>query len=375
MTFLYDEKILEEFEKVLQPKIAQVAPQQQVFTPAQMQDVALKLLGNIKTSYSPIEVQNNAQLFSKNTFSLNALIEWLLTNKVKYNGHQIISNDKFNLDKSIEYVNYVPGGANTFVWKDGIVNFLKDLKQQADSSNNAYFSEHVSGLIADANKELQAGLDESKAKPVEETKEPQQAQQPATQLGGTLNQEHQGTEQNVIQKAVYTTQETLKQRTGSDSIDLPFDTETNDVNIRSIDNFTRQVSFSFQTAIAQNKWGIIESQIQQISNAITRWNGVATPTAREGGFQLNINTNVDSFVNTYADSDYAKARAMLNSLIPLLQGIHNLLNTLLASPVFVELLGGSGNITNQTSRAQEMIASAQHWISRIEDVLKDNARR
>jgi hypothetical protein len=365
MTFLYNEQILKEFSKLLEPKVAQQAPQQ-AFTPAQMQDVALKLLNNIKISYSPIEVADNAQLFSRNAQNLNELTAWMLNNKVIYNGHPIVLSDKFQLDKAVPYVEF----NNAYVWKDGLVEFLKDLQNQSKDSGNNLFMQHVSGLISDANTELQAGLVEESVKPaVDTTKENQQAQQQDQQQTA---QQGQG---SAVQQAVYNTNKVLKQRTGSDSIELPFDVDTNDVDIRRINDFTNCISFTFQTAIAPNKWGMIESQVQQISGALTRWNSVATPEAREGGFQLSINTDIDSFVNTYANKDFAKALAMLNNLVPLFQGTHNLLNTLLASPVYVNKLGGAGNITNQASRAQEMITWAQHWISRIEDVLRNNARK
>ena len=376
MTFLYDEEILKEFSKLLEPKVAQQAPQQ-AFTPTQMQDVALKLLNNIKTSYSPIEVPNNAQLFSRNAQNLNNLTTWMLNNKVSYNGHPIVLSDKFQLNKTIPYMEF-NNAPPLYVWKDGLVEFLKDLQTQAQNSNNNLFMQHVSGLISDANRQLQAGLEEQTAKPEDTAKGNQQAQQqgkPANEQDQNQQGHTQQGEGSAVQKAVYQTKEVLKQRTGSDNIDLPFDVDTNDVNIRDMRDFASQISFTFQTAIAQTKWGIIESQVQQVSNAISKWLAVATPEAKEGGFELSINTDIDSFVNTYADKDYTKARAMLNNLIPLLQGTHNLLNTLLASPVYVELFGGAGNITNQSSRAQEMITYAQHWISRIEDVLRNNAVR
>jgi hypothetical protein len=372
MSFLYDEQILKEFSKLLEPKVAQQAPQQQAFSPAQMQDVALKLLNNIKTSYSPIEVPNNAQLFSRNAQNLNELTMWMLDNKVSYNGHPIVMSDKFQLNKTIPYIEFSNDAPPTYVWKDGLIAFLKDLQNQAKDSGNNLFIQHVNGLISDANNKLQAGIAEETAKPADETKENQQAQQ-----GQQIDQQDQ-TQQNqgsAIQKAVYQTKEVLKQNTGTDSINLPFDVDTNQLSIGDINDFNRQISFTFKTAIAQNKWGIIYSQVQQISNAINGWNAVATPEAREGGFELNVNTDIDAFVNTYANKDFTKARAMLNNLIPLLQGVGNLLKTLLASPVYVEMFRGVGNISNQASRAQETVSWAQHMTSRIDTVLTNNARR
>jgi len=373
MTFLYDEQILKEFSKLLEPKIAQQAPQQ-AFTPAQMQDVALKLLNNIKTSYSPIEVPEGAQLFSRNAQNLNELTMWMLNNKVKYNNHPIVLHDKFQLDKSVQYTEF----NNAYVWKDGLVEFLKDLQNQAKDSNNNLFMQHVNGLISDANKDLQAGLaTEEDAKSTGETKQnqPTQQGQPTAQQDQSEQGQSQQGQGSAVQKAVYETQQVLKQNTGSDSFELPFDVDTNDVDIKRMNNFARQIGFTFQTAIDQSKWGIMNSQVEQVLSSISKWYIVATPEAKQGGFQLSINTNIDSFVNTYADKDYTKALAMLNNLIPLLQVTHNLLNTLLASKTYVQLSNGAGNLTNQASRAQEMITWAQHWISRIEDILRNNAVR
>lgn len=373
MTFLYDEQILKEFSKLLEPKIAQQAPQQ-AFTPAQMQDVALKLLNNIKTSYSPIEVPEGAQLFSRNAQNLNELTMWMLNNKVKYNNHPIVLHDKFQLDKSVQYTEF----NNAYVWKDGLVEFLKDLQNQAKDSNNNLFMQHVNGLISDANKDLQAGLaTEEDAKSTGETKQnqPTQQGQPTAQQDQSEQGQPQQGQGSAVQKAVYETQQVLKQNTGSDSFELPFDVDTNDVDIKRMNNFARQIGFTFQTAIDQSKWGIMNSQVEQVLSSISKWYIVATPEAKQGGFQLSINTNIDSFVNTYADKDYTKALAMLNNLIPLLQVTHNLLNTLLASKTYVQLSNGAGNLTNQASRAQEMITWAQHWISRIEDILRNNAVR
>jgi len=373
MTFLYDEQILKEFSKLLEPKIAQQAPQQ-AFTPAQMQDVALKLLNNIKTSYSPIEVPEGAQLFSRNAQNLNELTMWMLNNKVKYNNHPIVLHDKFQLDKSVQYTEF----NNAYVWKDGLIEFLKDLQNQAKDSNNNLFMQHVNGLISDANKDLQAGLaTEEDAKSTGETKQnqPTQQGQPTAQQDQSEQGQSQQGQGSAVQKAVYETQQVLKQNTGSDSFELPFDVDTNDVDIKRMNNFARQIGFTFQTAIDQSKWGIMNSQVEQVLSSISKWYIVATPEAKQGGFQLSINTNIDSFVNTYADKDYTKALAMLNNLIPLLQVTHNLLNTLLASKTYVQLSNGAGNLTNQASRAQEMITWAQHWISRIEDILRNNAVR
>jgi hypothetical protein len=376
MSFLYDEQILKEFSKLLEPKTAQQAPQQ-AFTPAQMQDVALKLLNNIKTSYSPIEVPNNAQLFSRNAQNLNELTTWMLNNKVSYNGHPIVLADKFQLDKTIPYIE-INNAPPIYAWKDGLIAFLKDLQNQAKDSGNNLFMQHVSGLISDANNELQAGIAEEAAKPVADktNKQTQQQGQPTAQQDQGQGQQGQGQGQATeVQKAVYQTKEVLKQNTGSDNINLPFDVDTNQLSISDINDFNRQISFTFRTAIEKNKWGIIYSQIQQISNAINNWNSIATPEAQEGGFELNINTDIDVFINTYANKDFTKARAMLNNLVPLLQGIGNLLKTLLASPVYVSMFGGTDVIENQVSRAQEMIAWSQQMVSRIDTVLKNNARK
>src|SRR5271165_2263722 len=230
MSFLYDEQILKEFSRLLEPKVAQQAPQQ-AFTPAQMQDVALKLLNNIKTSYSPIEVPNNAQLFSRNAQNLNELTTWMLNNKVSYNGHPIVLGDKFQIDKTIPYVE-INNAPPTYAWKDGLVEFLKDLQNQAKDSGNNLFMQHVSGLISDANNQLQAGLEEETEKPTanKTDQQAQQQNQPTAQQG--QNQQNQTQNANYQQIA-----EKVKQLSGSNSITMPFDLQTDRINFVLMNRF------------------------------------------------------------------------------------------------------------------------------------------
>ena len=172
--------------------------------------------------------------------------------------------------------------------------------------------------------------------------------------------------ENVIDQ----TKQVLKQKTGDEDINLPFDLSTNDINIQDIRDFAMAVSASYQTAIAQNKWGVIYSQIQQVLSQLANWTSIATPAAQQGGFELSTNVSTDTFVETYANSDYKKARFMLLAIIPVIQSTYGLLNTLSASPVLLEMIGGQASLTNQITRAQTLIGHAQAMISQIELAIK-----
>lgn len=376
MSFLYDEQVLEELSKAIANKTAQQIPQP-VFSPRQMKNVALELLGNIKQSFSPIQIENNAQLFTKNLLNIQTLVQWLMTNQAKYSGKLIAKHGLDADDNSYEQYKDLP---NTSIWKEGLIGFLQDLQKQAQDSNNAYFAEQVSGLVSAANTELQAGITE---KQTNQSSSNQTTQQPSnttpdqknTNQPGQQGQPGQGTQ---IQNVVDQTKQVLQQR-GASLDTMPFDLATNQIDIGDIQEFNNSVAHIMQQGDLsparelRSKWGLLNSQISQISGAINNWNSVATPQARAGGFELSTNTGTQSFVETYANSDYKKARFMLLALIPLIQSTYGLLNTLLASPTLVEMVGGQQTLTNQITRGQYLLTHIQSMISQIETAIKQGS--
>lgn len=396
MTFLYDEIIIEELKKALEPKIAQVAP---VFNPRQMQNVALKLLDNIRTTLAPSEITiaTNAQLFSKNMINLESILNWLENNLVRYQGKPIVVADKNHMDATVKYEVYnVAPAPNKYVWKDGLIGFLKDLQNQAKTSGNVFFVQQVNGLISDANSKLQTNIEDTAETTTEEKKNNKTETSNKTtenQTSNNTNQQNQNNNQinqeqnqnqNVsttdqqsqqIQVAVKNTQQAMQQA-GFGTISLPFDVDTDQLLIRDIEIFKDQITAGLRTALDSNSslFGIMYTQLQQVSRSITNWDAVASPAAKEGGFQLNSNTDIDAWVNTYAPNGFPEARSMLNNIVPLIQNTSNLLTSLLRIPVFVSLYTDEA-LKNQISRGREMISYTQHMISKIEDAIRAGNRR
>ena len=182
----YSENYIDSFlnQAVKAIKTAQQTEQPNI-SQKQLQSTALKLVENLKQSYSPITIEGDAQMFQKNVFNLGALLLWLADNKVKVDGHRVVylnpspSNTSPNGPKSIlppttvvkdevdKQIRYLGKPGEPTVWREGLIEFLKTLRKQAASSNNLYFEELVAKCIEDANTNpsYDTGLDANEQKP------------------------------------------------------------------------------------------------------------------------------------------------------------------------------------------------------------------
>jgi hypothetical protein len=394
MTFLYDDIIIAKFEKVLE-KQAQVQPVE-AFNPRQLQDVALKLVSNLKQAYSPIQVEGTGQLAPSNLLNLDNLIDWMRDNGVKYNGKPIVVHTyvEANSQKEVPYIEYDAGrgggpnaaggqggGRNPYVWKEGVIAFLEDLRKQASDSKNKLFVEQVSNVINQANKMqgLKLGLDEeqkeeSDKKPAAEPTN-QQAQKPSGQPGQQSSQFQQAAYQQA-KEIIDTVQ---KASGGSSKPPMPFDLTTNQINVDLMRGFLRLMQEliekpAFKVEMA-NYYNMFANNVQQTGMALDNFLANATPEAARGGFQLDP-TNPDAFVNTFARSDqnpYAKARMMLNTLVPVFQGLANIVRGLQSSLILVDQFNET-EISEQYSAGMRYMQYAQSMISRITSSLTSQKR-
>jgi hypothetical protein len=387
MSFLYDRAVLENFEDVLR-KQSQVQPVE-AFNPRQLQDVALKLVDNLKQTYSPIQVEGTGQLAPSNLLNLDNLIDWMADNKVKYNGNLVAVPNYVdaNSQKVVPYVEYDAGrgggpnpaggqggGRNPYVWKEGLIAFLEDLRKQASDSKNKLFAEQVSNIINQANKipNLKLGLDE------EQKEEAAKTQAPAA------NQTQKQTEQSQYKQVEYQQAkeivETVQKASGGSTPTLPFDLTTNQINIDLMRGFLRVMAEliekpAFQAQMA-NYYNMFASNVQQTNMALDNFIANATPEAARGGFQLDP-TNPDAFVNTFARSDqnpYAKARMMLNTLVPVFQGLANTIRGLQSSITITTEIISKNDILAQYSAGMRYMQYAQSMISRITSALTSQKR-
>lgn len=179
MSFIYED---ENIKKLIE-KLAQVPVQEFPESypsgagnadSSRVKDVSLKLLKNLKQSYSGISSDENLKLFQKNIFNLKALLLWLAEKKVAVNGHAVVYTKQDQIAENDKQIRYVGKFPEPLVWREGLVEILKNLRAQSAESGNLYFQELVAQLIEDANTNpsYDAGLDANEPKAQEKPKDP-----------------------------------------------------------------------------------------------------------------------------------------------------------------------------------------------------------
>lgn len=380
MTFLYDDTILKEFEAALQ-KHAQAVQPTAAFNPRQLQDVALKLVNNLKQAYSSIQVEGRGELLPSNMLNLTNLVDWMVDNRVKYNGSLIAVPNYLDAQnqQGVSYIEYdagrggkggAGGGRNPFVWREGLIAFLEDLRKQASDGGNRLFMEQVSNIINQANnmQGLELALDE------EERRQEPAAKKPEEKTVEAPAERQLSPAQQVVYRQTKEIVDTVQQVSGSSSPALPFDLTTNQINIdlmrtflRTMQELIKKPAFKEQMA---NYYSMFTSVVEQSEIALNNFVANATPEAARGGFQLDP-TNPDAFVNTFARSapnPYAKARMMLNSLVPLFQSMGSVVRGLQSSITLTELVS-EAVIQAQYAAAMRYTEYAQSMISRVTSAL------
>jgi hypothetical protein len=151
MTFLLSDQNF--INEVLKISLAQETNLKPVF------ELAKKMLNSLKLT----EIQNvggdNPE--QKDLVKLNNYLLYLNRNSFKYNNLDLIvvGKDKLStLDSQIQKL-YFPYKDNvTFIYKDGLIATLKDLRVKANNSGNLYFVELVNKLIDEANTDLKTNI-------------------------------------------------------------------------------------------------------------------------------------------------------------------------------------------------------------------------
>lgn len=163
MSFVYGIKkqLLEigiEFENKFHKK-AQTAP-----VPVQLKSVALKLLSNLENSLEDI--------FTKDLKDLRSFINYCLDKKVERDGKRIVyrhQNEGINAivgaefnalpnEVKAEYAPYPPGEESYMVHKTGLTRMIRELQQEATTSNNKVAEVMLGKLIEEANRDLNLGI-------------------------------------------------------------------------------------------------------------------------------------------------------------------------------------------------------------------------
>jgi hypothetical protein len=382
MSFIYEDK---ELLKQL-AKIAQVEPRADI-DPSQLRLTALKAISNLRQMYSPVKVEGNAQIFQKDVFNLDSLLLWLIQNKVRVNGHRVAyastppaqpgspavqrgvvpGEAGEPIEEEDKQIRYVAAPGEPKVWREGLIEFLKNLRQQAAGTGNVYFQELVANVIEDANthKFLDTGLEAN-----EPTKEPIKEQQtPETTPTQNQEQSTQETTSNIgTQQVSYvqSVQDSLKEG-GSEELILPFDLTTDMINLTIFNRFTNQLNAlmsnpSFRQKMAEY-FSMLETMLAAINNGIQNFRSTAagTPVA-EGGFTLSANDNADNFANTVGE--YPKARNLLVILSPLVLSISNVVNILRADPALKDMIGDD-ILRQQVQRGRDYVNRINGFITYI----------
>lgn len=207
--------------------------------------------------------------------------------------------------------------------------------------------------------------------PVAQQPDTAQQQQPGAQQAGQQPAAEQGQATQVSQK-VDSIKDTLQKSTGSDDLVFPFELTT---DLISIDNFRQ---FMLQTSsLLTNRAFVAEmgtyvqslrSQIYAVNSAILNWQQKATGTnAVDGGFSLNVNSDMPQFVSAFANADYAKARDLLGTLAPLCTELSNMVRVLEASPTLKEWIG-EDRLRAQVQRGQDYVNRINSFITSINNM-------
>jgi hypothetical protein len=162
--------------------------------------------------------------------------------------------------------------------------------------------------------------------------------------GNSTNQP-QTNEQNTNVKNVSYQEvgQALQEGGGTASLILPFDIGTDNVNLDRFKRFVGQVDELISKSTFISEMGMyvnqLRSSIFSTQRAIINWEGVATPAAVNGGFSLTTTQDVKSFVQTFANNDYNKARDMLNTIATVCRELASIVRTLSASSTLKNMVG------------------------------------
>jgi hypothetical protein len=163
--------------------------------------------------------------------------------------------------------------------------------------------------------------------------------------GDNLINQPQTNEQNPNVKNVSYTEvgQALQEGGGTASLILPFDVGTDNINFDRFKRFIGQVDELISKPTFVSEMGMyvnqLRSSIFSAQRSIINWEGVATPAAVNGGFSLTTSQDVKSFVQTFANNDYNKARDMLNTIAPVCRELASIVRTLSASSTLKNMVG------------------------------------
>jgi hypothetical protein len=165
----------------------------------------------------------------------------------------------------------------------------------------------------------------------------------------------------------------LQEGGGTPSLILPFDVETDNVNIDRFKRFIGQVDELISKQFFISEMGMyinqLRSSIFSTQRAIINWEGAATPAAVNGGFSLTTTQDVKSFVQTFADNDYNKARDMLNSIVPVCRELASIVRVLSASKILQNMVG-EDMFREQYQTGLNYVNVANGLMSQINSIVK-----
>jgi hypothetical protein len=411
----YNENFIDNFLREASNKLAQQNEQQvnhfaqppakEANVPAnQLQSVALKLVQNLRQSYSSVNVSmddvgEKGKIFQKNLFSLNSLLLWLAESQTRVNGHRVAYlnpppvqpgspaeqrgtpvGTTTKKDPNDEKVNYVGEIGRPQVWREGLIEFLKTLRKNAYASGNLYFQELVGKLIEDANTNpaFDTGLESEEKKEEKPAEQKQELKPLPVDPNKEKEQQNQQTQpenkniQMVSNKEVDPNiQKSLQQSGGQPELIMPFELDNDLISIASFRRFLMQASALIENptfnAANQNFINVISANVYAADTLLRNYQqAAANTTAAEGGFSLSVNTSVSQFVDSFADGDFGKARNLLLSLAPICTKLSYILMVLSRSPV--KLIDDPELFREQIQRGQDYVNRIHSFVTQINNI-------
>lgn len=345
MSSLFDNKsFLNTLTSIYFNKFAQDVGQLQIM------ETALKLVNKLYNDNYTISSASNTDLITKDIENPEALLSWLFSNEVKSNGAIIVS-DSIELDgDQSKYVGPINiAGNQLYVYKDGLITFLKQIRLNAAKADTIT-KEKVSHLIEQFNsdKRFEIGQlhSEEPVEAVDTKKEKSNSDQPAQNKQQQQDQQQSSPSRVAPVKFNFTT---------------PFDVATNDViSINRISRFLSEVieiSKNVEQAAAElgQEQASVANTAGQLMLALNNWLASAPNAVKiQNGFIIpgGLNFSIDTFIMTYADNNPVVGLSMISKLLPIFNQLWSIIKMIKISPTLLEAYG------KDTLEKQERIVSS-----------------
>jgi hypothetical protein len=341
-------------------------------------ELALKMLDELAANKSMSPGPNSKEPVPADLRTLDTFIAWLAKNNIRDpNGITLawgpIPEGSNVAANTIAYKSDAPAGTFQITSADGIIKALQELEQMAKSSNNLFLQELIDNLLFSATNSSKLKIDASnfgrgktqdtvQQSGQEQPNQTTQKQPGAEQVAYQESQTQQG-QQNIIQQIL-----------GPEGLVLPFDISQDQINVHTMLQFIGQIGQLIRNPKFSNELQyqleMLVSATNTASGGATAWQTAATPAAM-AGFDLGDIHNIEPFVSTYANNNYAVARNMMAKMITLCNSITSILKILQASPTIMNIIG-QNRFLQQLEQGKAFIDKMQNMYARFENAMKKN---